>query len=587
MGDLNLSLEVRAVGTDKALADVEQLSKAGQMVVERFARATNVSLDNAIAKYKSLGDKAAMEMLRIATAAEAAAAKQTAVLSNGAQQSTAAVERVTAAVEHGTRTHEPHIQGLSRIGNALASMVGHATGVPPVIERIGDALGVMAFGHLATVGVLAGFAAIAFAYEKITEKAREAAEEADRARAKIAEAANAGQTDPIREAARKLQFGQPFDKEGKLVPVSEFAPGAFEGSLADLQGKLRSLQEQFYATTNGFTQRQIAQQIAGVKASLAPMERLRDDMRAAAANVASQPADAAGTLPGMTISAPSAEAIRKAAEKAAREAARIAKEAWDKAVKEFAKGVVERGNALQTRAQGMAAAMIERADILEAGFGFPTKEQIRDGIREIGLEVEAAIRNDPFLAAKRAFEQRAKELARHIQESFTRNVGDAIANSITAAFSGKGVINAIKSFGAGILSAIGDFAIQLGTSMIVFGTLLAAFVKHVQGFDGFGAVAAGVGLIAAGAAIKALAASFGGGASSAGGGGGGGVSTSPSFLSFGVQASTPPTTSLAAPTAKPNYSFTIIGPADPVAQRAIGDIVSRADRRGLIQWAPG
>jgi hypothetical protein len=232
-----------------------------------------------------------------------------------------AMDQATHAVEHGTAAHEPHIHGLSRIGNSLAALVGHATGVPPVIEKIADALAIMSFGHLATVGVLAGFAAVAFAYEKITEKAREAAKEAEKTRAAISEAANAGQTDPIREAARKLQFGEPFDKEHKPVPLSEFATGAFEGSLADLQGKLRKLQEQFYATTNGFTQLQIQKQIIGVKQSLAPMERLMEDMRLAAANVANQPGENAGTLGGVRTEALSQEAIKRAREKAEKEAA--------------------------------------------------------------------------------------------------------------------------------------------------------------------------------------------------------------------------------------------------------------------------
>jgi hypothetical protein len=241
--------------------------------------------------------------------------RQMGLLEIEARKMDAAMTASTKAIEHGTEAHEPHIHGLSRIGTALATMVGHATGVPPVLERIGDALAITAFGHLATVGVLAGFAAIAFAYEKITEKAREAAKEIEKTRGAIAEAANAGKTDPIQEAARRLQFGEPFDKEHKLVPVSEFAPGAFEGSLADLQAKLRALQTQFYATTNGFTQIQIQKQIVGVKESLKPMERFMADIQAAAANVATQPGENAGKLNPVRVEALSADATEKAFEK--------------------------------------------------------------------------------------------------------------------------------------------------------------------------------------------------------------------------------------------------------------------------------
>jgi hypothetical protein len=356
-----------------------------------------------------------------------------------ARKMDAAMQATTHAIEHGTESHEPHIHGLSRIGNSLATLVGHATGVPPVIEKIADALAITTFGHLATVGVLAGFAAVAFAYEKITEKAREAAKEVEETQAKIAKAANEGQTSPIRDAARRLQFGEPFDKEHKLVPRSEYAPGAFEGSLADLQGKLRALQERFYATTNGFTQLQIQQQIIGVKRSLAPMEKLMVEMQAASANVASQPGENAGTLNPITTEALSPDAIKKARKKAEKDAADEAERIWKAALEQRAEeanvGIRAQRDAYKAASE-QSVRDFETAQDEETAIALQQQnEQARNAKASYEKQTQDAIHE--FEAQRKYADDMHKEWLRGIEHMLTRGLTSfsSFLDSVFALFS--------------------------------------------------------------------------------------------------------------------------------------------------------
>jgi hypothetical protein len=86
--------------------------------------------------------------------------------------------KMNEAFDH-PEVHERHAEGLGRITTALGSLVGHAVGVPPVVDRIGEALGDLAVGGTITLGVTAGLALIVSLYEAFTEKAREAKKAAD------------------------------------------------------------------------------------------------------------------------------------------------------------------------------------------------------------------------------------------------------------------------------------------------------------------------------------------------------------------------------------------------------------------------
>ena len=63
---------------------------------------------------------------------------------------------------------------VGRLRQDLGSLVGRLTGTNLAIDRVGGALGAMAIGNVAIIGVLAGIAAIAFGYEKLALSASRA-----------------------------------------------------------------------------------------------------------------------------------------------------------------------------------------------------------------------------------------------------------------------------------------------------------------------------------------------------------------------------------------------------------------------------
>lgn len=216
----------------------------------------------------------------------------------------------------------------------------------------------------------------------------------------------------------------------------------------------------------------------------------------------------------------------------------------------------------------------------------PTKEQAKELASELSIRIGDAVRNDPFLAAKEAFDKAVVSLAKHMRESIAQSIGGGLAAGFEAAFSGKGIGGAFKSLTATVLAGLGGFMQELGAQMLVIGLGLEAFAASLLSLNGPAAIAAGIALIAAGAGLKAIASSFGNSASVGAGGGGssssaGGGSFVPDFLSFGVPAATPVTSQ--SPGAAPQSigPFYVIG-NDPKVQRDIADIVNSAGRRNLI-----
>ncbi|MGB0878678.1 MAG: hypothetical protein ACPGXI_16705 [Mycobacterium sp.] len=71
--------------------------------------------------------------------------------------------------------------GLGRLNDAFVTVARQATGTSPVVGKLADTIGTFAIGTAYMVPVLAGIAAIGFAWQKITEDAREARKAQDEA----------------------------------------------------------------------------------------------------------------------------------------------------------------------------------------------------------------------------------------------------------------------------------------------------------------------------------------------------------------------------------------------------------------------
>lgn len=172
---------------------------------------------------------------------------------------------------------------------------------------------------------------------------------------------------------------------------------------------------------------------------------------------------------------------------------------------------------------------------------------------------------------------------------------NSVSTAIVAGFS-IGIENAIASGNIGegfkalttvMLAGLGDAMVQFGTASLAASELMTKIQTSLASLLPGGATVASIAMIALGAALKGTArAAFGRG----GGGGGGGAAFS--SISFGGGMTSGQTTQLifgstSATTAagmqpRSATNVTIIGPNDPSAQRAMQELLAKANSRGRV-----
>ena len=187
-------------------------------------------------------------------------------------------------------------------------------------------------------------------------------------------------------------------------------------------------------------------------------------------------------------------------------------------------------------------------------------------------------------------ERAAVDMAKQIETTFAMSISAALTSGIVA-----GIENAIatgnisegfKALTTVILSGFGDAMIQFGVASLAASELMTAIQNSLASFLPGGAIAASIAMIALGATLKGTArASFGGGKGSRSG-------TSFSTMSFGGGIGTGPTQQIifgstsaataAGMTPRSATNVTIIGPNDPSAQRAMQELLAKADSRGRL-----
>lgn len=120
-------------------------------------------------------------------------------------------ERDMLRLERGTGNLDGKLKiaGLStgRLGNQFANLAGRIAHTSPIVGNLASVLGDFAIGGVVTAGVLGGLAAIAVAYDKLTESTRKAKEETVKA------------MDAIDKAARLKMLGP----GGEMVAQTELA----------------------------------------------------------------------------------------------------------------------------------------------------------------------------------------------------------------------------------------------------------------------------------------------------------------------------------------------------------------------------
>lgn len=179
-------------------------------------------------------------------------------------------------------------------------------------------------------------------------------------------------------------------------------------------------------------------------------------------------------------------------------------------------------------------------------------------------------------------------MAADLQRGVTQTIGDALVNGIEAAMQrGANIGDAFKAFGTTLLAGLGSLMVSLGQRLIQLGVQLKIAMSSFASGNPYGMIAAGVALVAIGAALR--------GASSramadSGFGGGGGGYTAPAVGGMAAGSMGIPT-QFYGPTAAGSAStiervnpvnVTIIGPNDPAAQRQMQELVRNAQRRGSV-----
>lgn len=335
--------ELLSVGTvgDAAAAKVASAFQATAQAAQQAGQQMNVSQRAAMQMGVSLeqlaaaanGDAAALRALSAATQQFTAAATQNSV----------AVARMSAPavafrqeIEQITRMSAPAVSGFrqlaevqergivaagrfnqeisTHVGLSHSAVIGFgelARGVGKVAEaghvgafamrefsgaamRLGSELGPL--GGLAGIFVLLGGVIV----ETFTKARREIEETQKKFQEEIAKMANAGRASEIEQRQRALLYGQPFDEKNQLRAVSRYAPGAFAGSLADLEAHFAALQQQIPRDAT-MAPAKIADEWNKVVKALDEARTQFAALRTAALNVANQPAEMSGLLPVITV----------------------------------------------------------------------------------------------------------------------------------------------------------------------------------------------------------------------------------------------------------------------------------------------
>ena len=185
----------------------------------------------------------------------------------------------------------------------------------------------------------------------------------------------------------------------------------------------------------------------------------------------------------------------------------------------------------------------------------------------------------------------AQALAVELQTTFQETIGNALVGGIVGgieqAVASGNISDGFKALSSMLLAGIGDAMIKFGTSTAAFSQFMAKITTALTTLNPAAGLAASLALIGVGAALKGAARGMFGGQ------GGGNAGSIANFGgNMGGFASATPTTQIifgqtSATTAagmqpRQAMNVTIIGPNDPQAQRALQEMMTKANSRGRI-----
>ena len=590
-----VSLKIETVGDREAFAALDALDRKGRQVVDNAAGAMGRAMGDVAVAYQTGGAKMQRALADVADA-------------HRANLKELALEEAATNRFSGSAT-----TGFGRIRQGLTSLLAQLTGTTPVLDRVAGQFLAMGEGGTVTIAAVAGLAAIAYAWNRITEDARAAEKAQDAALQKLIEwdkqkHLDAGGQFGEQVSGASASLGRQVDKRYALAGLA--AQGGPLGAFADAIGFLaigtrKQFDEAVTAVRDGRaalgeeitrafvdqrskTAQTLAENIKSNNAThaerLRAAEMLKQDRALMQQYVAGGVAGDIRSALGSEIAG--LDGALNPEDKDGERAARAAESLAKRQAKAYQ---VELTKDLKAATKVAVAAMVDAA---ETTYGAqqsvvqeftPDKKALADSIKESVQMALQIVANDPLLTHNKQI----KDLAKQLSDQLTVALKTGLINAFETAFSGGGFASGFKALAASVLGAFGSFLEQLGASMLITGTFMEAFVTAMHNLNGPVMVAAGVGLIAAGAALKAVAGSFGGGGSTGGSYGGSyaGGSGAAQIVDRGI-ISPDAFSSTNAGTIKPRpqvtVNATIFGTNDAVAQRGFDEMLRKSAQRGSL-----
>ncbi len=191
---------------------------------------------------------------------------------------------------------------------------------------------------------------------------------------------------------------------------------------------------------------------------------------------------------------------------------------------------------------------------------------------------------NPAAPVKRTIEQMVEEF-RAQQSRLSTGIADSIsmglAAGINAAITSGSIGQAFSALGATVLANFGNIFADIAVNALKQATFMAKFMSFLT-TNPIAAVGVAIGMMALARAMgggrSARVAGIGGSGASYGGVAAGSATESVTRLIFGNNS----VATAAGMTPRQANHFTIIGPDDPSAQRAIAEILRRSESRGLL-----
>lgn len=475
--------------------------------------------------------QAALNRLKKETQAVAADMKVTAqaVTNTGnAMQGAAAKTQIA-----GDRAAKAAI-GFAAVGNSLARTGSITADMGTRIIEAGSQISMMFGPSGLAVAALLGFATAAItSFSKASTEAKKMAEDTQKA---LREMVLAGDVAQITKRLRDVQDG-----------LLDLTSGEFVGGLDDLRKQYAALNTQILNNAAAdANRRRTVQEIEQAKQRIRQLDELRNRIAAL-------------------------EAQERSLLRARELAGRFGAEAGAGA----GAGAVARGRQLG----GLPGAGAGVTGVGRAPF-------------DLGA-IQAAIPQATSIILTDA-QKAAVDLANNIQQTFQQNVGGAlvagISMGIEQAVASGNIGEGFKALGSMLLAGLGDAMIRFGTTTAAFAQFMATIMESLSNLMPGGALAASIAMIAFGSALKGVArgmfggqgggaavsiGSFGGGG---GFGGGMGAALPTTQLIFGQTSAT----TAAGMTPRQSMNVTVIGPNDPSAQRAIQELMTKANSRGRV-----